>query len=742
MSIVRFLARPFVAAPPSVSSRDRRPAPSLLGAVLLLVSTATLAQPTTGLEGRVLAHDGRPVAGAVVRCYEIDGRTTSSSDGSFRFAPLLPGHYSLDATHPRAGSGRAEVDVVEGAVARLELRVDPLRHEDEIVVSASPEVRGRDELYQAASVLDDRDLARVLAPSLGETLAGEPGVRSTWFGPGSSRPVIRGLGGDRVRLMENGLEIGDASSASPDHAVALDPLAAERIEVVRGPATLTYGSNAIGGVVNVLDNRVPSVVPDNPVTGSLLVGGASADERRSGAVALDGGARRFAWHLDASARSSDDVDTPDGELVNSWTDAASGAVGFSYVGEDGFAGLSYAGMETEYGSPAEEEVSIDLELRRWDARGEIRNVGRAFRALRFRAGGSDYSHVEYEGDEVGTRFLNDQWEARVDALHAPVGRLTGSFGAQHVERDFAAIGDESFVPPTTTRTTGLFVFEEAEWERDRLQFGARWDTRTVDCGDCGDDRNFNGVSASVGWIHDWENGVTFSVNVARAEKLPSSEELFSEGPHLATGTYERGDPELDPEESLGLELGLHVHRERWALEASVFRSRFDDFIRESATGEVEDGLPVYQWTQGDALFTGGELHGHFDVLHAEPRHVRIEWGLDVVEAERDDGTPLPRIPPHRATLGVRYEGPVFWALVQGGWTAEQDEVDDFETPTDGYFMLDASLGWRFTAGATVHDVILAGTNLGDELARNHVSFLKDVAPLPGRSVALTYRLQF
>lgn len=714
------------------------------GAVALLLATASPRAADAGrVVGRVLAPGDQPVAGARVTVLEARRRAVSLADGTFAFDGLPPGTWTLEAESARAGSGVSQVTLDPGAVeARVDIRLDLLQLHESVVVSASPDVRGRDALYQAASVLDGNELARQVAPTIGETLAQQPGVHATWFGPGASRPVIRGLGGDRVRIMSNGVEAGDASSTSPDHAVSLGPLTAERVEVIRGPATLMYGSNAVGGIVNVLDNRVPAIRAEEPVTGTAQIGAASADDSANGSLVLDGGRRAAAWHLDGFRSRSGDVATPIGRLENTRAESDGMAGGLSWVGERGFVGAAFGAFHSRYGSAAEPDVTIDLEQRRWDLDGELRQLGRAFKSLRWRAGSTGYEHVELEGDEVGTRFLNDSWEARVQLVHEPAGRFTGSFGLQHSSRDFAAIGDESFVPATSTRTTGVFLFEEGDFGKWRLQLGGRWDARTVACGDCATrSRDLDGVSASMGVLRSW-SGWSLSASLTRAVKLPNAEELFSNGPHLATRAFERGDPGLGPETSHGLDLGLRHHGEGWHLDVDVFHYAFEGFIRESATGEVEDGLPVFRFAQAGARLWGGEATASVELHHVEPRHVRLELGVDVVRSEQGGGGSLPRMPPARARLGVRYQGPLFWTLIQGTWVAEQRDVDVLETRTDGYTTLDAWFGWRILGRTAVQDVILAGRNVTDELARDHVSFLKDVAPLPGASASLTWRILF
>ncbi len=740
----------------------------------LLATPAARAQDSGAVAGRVVTADGSPVADADVSIADLNRRSATDAEGVFRFENVPPGRWHVEAVSPREGRTVAHANVASGATASLTMVLDPLFHADEIVVSAGL-VRARSELYQTANVLSGDELARQAQASLGETLAEEPGISSTWFGPGASRPVIRGLGGDRVRVLEDGVGVGDASNTSPDHAVSVEPLSAERIEVIRGPATLLYGSSAIGGVVNVIDERVPSELPAGPVSGIVEARGGTASAERAGALALTGRVGRVAWHVDASGRDTDDYSVPEGAhhdeeedaeehdanegiVENSALESFSRAAGISWVGERGFVGASWKGLDSKYGVPGghghdeeehdedeeeHESVTIDLEQRRVDLEGAWRPESGWLRVVKGRFGISDYTHTELEGAEVGTRFLNEAWEGRLEATHGPLGPVEGALGVQASSRDFTAIGDEAFVPPTVTDQLGVFVYEELERGSLRYQLGARWERQTsaVETGTL--EREFSGVSLAGGVLWSLADGWIVAASLGQSKKHPSPEELFSNGPHLATGAFEVGNPELESETGRSGELSLRRQGERLEGEAAVFVNRFEDFIFQRFTGEERDGLDLFEYVQGDAGFWGGEAHADVRLWHTDPHHLTLELEGDFVRATLVDGDrPLPRIPPMRLAAGLRYGS--------GGWTAsakarrvmEQDRVADREEPTPGYTMVDASVGYRFFTGGLVHDLILQGSNLTDQIARNHVSFLKDAAPLPGRDLRLIYRVGF
>ncbi|HUG54768.1 MAG TPA: TonB-dependent receptor [Vicinamibacteria bacterium] len=755
---------------------------SLPGAASAAAQTAPA--PTRGtITGRVVHGTEGPAADADVEVLELHRRVRVAADGTFRFEDVPAGQYLVQAQSPRHGLSVASVGVVAGEETHVELDVDLARHHETVVVTARGEASALSEIAQPVTVLTGAELSLRLEPTLGETLAHQPGVSSTYFGPGASRPVIRGFGGDRIRILQDGVGTNDASNTSPDHAVAYDPLSAKRIEVVRGPATLLYGGNAVGGVVNVLDSRIP-VTPATRALGGVfeLAGGTVADEKQ-GAVSLGGGRGRFAWHADGYARDAGDLSIPglaesaalraeegeegeeheqaEGVLPNSATEALGGALGGSFVGARGFIGLALSGYDTQYGVPGhhheegeheegeegeeeEEAVRIDMLQKRGDLRAELHDPLRGLSSLRLRVGVSDYAHKELEGGAIGTTFSNDAWEGRLEASHRALGPLTGSFGLQVGRRDFEAVGEEAFLPPTVTRNWALFAFEEIGRGAVRFQLGGRYESQDVEAsGDEPARRSSDGLSGSAGVV--WRGGDGFSVGatVARSIKLPSAEELFSNGPHIATQSFEKGDPRLTNEKSLGLDLTLRRTGERVVGEASLFSNRFEDFIFADVTDDEEDGLGVVRYVQRDARFWGAEASLHVDLLHREPHHLDLELMGDFVRAElRDTGEPLPRIPPSRLGAGLHYHAEHWDGRVEVRHAADQDRVSRFESPTAGYTLLNASVGYRLFAGGTILDFILRGTNLADEEARVHTSFLKDLAPLPGRDVRLVVRVTF
>jgi iron complex outermembrane receptor protein len=377
-------------------------------------------------------------------------------------------------------------------------------------------------------------------------------------------------------------------------------------------------------------------------------------------------------------------------------------------------------------------------------RGEWREPFSGFQAVRVRFGLADYEHRELEGEQTGTVFRNESWEGRLELRHRPAGPFHGSFGLQGFERDFSALGEEAFVPPTRTRSWALFLFEEAASGPWRFQLGGRVERQDVEA--AGEDavaRELTGYSGSAGLV--WQNarGWGAALTVARSTKLPNAEELFSNGPHLATRSFEVGDPALGNEKSLGIDVSVRKRTGPVTGQVNVFLNRFDDYIFAQSTGEEQDGLQVFRYAQRDATFRGAEAQAHVELFHSEPHHVDLDLVADYVRAElRDTGEPLPRMPPFRYGVGIHYEGGRWNGRLEVRGSAAQHRVAAFERPTDGYTLLNANIGWRLFLGRSVFELLLRGTNLTDREARNHVSFLKDLAPLPGRDVRLSLRLSF
>lgn len=650
---------------------------------------------------------------------------------------------------------------------------------EELVVTGVPHERAPGELAQSVTVVTGDELDRTRAATLGETLANQVGVSSSYFGAGASRPIIRGLAGARVQMLEDGLDTMDAATISDDHAVTVEPLVADQIEIFRGPTTLLYGSGAVGGVVNTVTTRIPAVAPADGLEGAFEVRGDTAAAARNAAVRLDGGGSRFAWHFDAGRRESDDYNIPGyahadvdagnadaddvfGVLENSAAESDSAAFGASWLGADGFLGLGISTFDTLYGLPGhshehgdeegeegehheEEAVRIDLEQRRLDLRGGWDGLSGAIEGVNVRLGVNDYEHVELEGDAVGTRFTNDATELRLELLHRPLGKWTGAFGVQVGDREFAALGEEAFVPPVDTASVGVFLVEQIELASWDLSFGGR--VESIEHTPSNDLAVFddNATSFSFGGVRPFGNGYSFAATLALSDRLPVAEELYSDGPHLATGVVQIGDASLTKETARHVDIGLRGELDAVTWSVATFATRYDDFIYLADTGVVDDveELPIFAYRQADADFTGFEAELLVPLLAEGPRRVDLRLFADYVRGELASGEPLPRLPPLRYGGRFEYGDERLLVGLEATRYDEQDEVAPFETETAGYMLLNADLRWRLLGVSGMElELFMNASNLGDEEARKHTSFVKDIAPLPGRNYALGVRSRF
>ena len=666
-------------------------------------------------------------------------------------------------------------------------RANDRHHEEieEITVTANPLSRSVKELAQPTSVMSGDELTTRQSSSIGETVSGEPGVSSTYFGPVASRPVIRGQYGERVRVLSNSLDSLDASALSEDHQVSVEGILAERVEIIRGPATLLYGSGAAGGLVNVVDNRIIENSLQEPIQGALSLGldSATGEESAAGRVAF--GSERIGIHLDYFRRNTDDVEIPGfaesailrameeedhgeeegeeeearGVVENTDSETKGGAVGVSLTGDRGFLGIAVSAFNSNYGIPGhhhheeegeeeekEEAVRVDLDQRRVDVRGEYTLDG-PIQLAGIRLAHNDYEHVELEGSEVGTRFDTTGADARLELRHAEIGNLEGAFGLQYQRTDFEAVGEEAFVPSSDTRRTSVFAFEELPLGEDwTLQASARAERQTIDVGPAVaagyTDTAFGGSIGAIRWFGE---DTSLSANYSLTERHPNATELYANGPHVAVSRIERGSVVLgngilDKETSSNLDLTLRSRNDRVEWSITGFINSVDDYVLLSPTGEEEDGLPVFDYGQTDVEFYGFEAESRIELLDSEAGHLHARLFSDFVYAEQDSGEYLPRLTPWRYGLGLHYTLDRWEAGIDTTFHDRQDKAAINELPTDDYVMVDAELSWSLDENGLF--VFLKGTNLTDEDARKHSSPLKDTVPLPGRSVRVGVRYLF
>lgn len=630
-----------------------------------------------------------------------------------------------------------------------------------------------------ATVLGGDELVRRRAATLGETLATEPGIHATEFGAGASRPVIRGMDGARVRLLSDGAEIMDASTISPDHAVAAEPLLSERIEVLRGPSALAYGGGAVGGVVNVLDRRIPTAIPERGVEGSVELRGNTAAREAAGAFEVTAGAGNIAIHAEGLKRDARDYRVGDGwaggrRVDGSYNETETGSLGLSWIGERGYLGVAWTRQRNEYGLPGhahdledchthgnslhcgghdgDDEDDHDhadegggvpyvkLDSERWDLRGEYREPFAGISRLRVRASHTRYRHDEIEDGAVSTRFRNNASEGRVELQHAPLGGWRGVFGLQTTRRDFSAIGEEAYVPPTLTRRHGAFLIEEyitGDW---RFEAGLRHEWQQVEVDADARDRSHRGNSLSLGAVWNFAPDYALGLSLARAQRLPTAEELYADGLHMATRTIERGNADLKAETSHNIDLSLKKLAGATTFNLSVFHNRVNDFIY-AHTLDALEGVQLIEYAQRDAIFTGveGQVRQQLDrvfglTLFGDYVRARLAGG----DGDRD----LPRIPAHR--VGLRLDAH------QGAWQGElevyrvgrQRQVAEFESSTPGYNMVNLGASYAGRIASVPYLFYVKAANLTDELAYSHTSFIKDAAPLMGRNLTMGVKVTF
>jgi iron complex outermembrane receptor protein len=646
---------------------------------------------------------------------------------------------------------------------------------DSQVITANP--LGNSDLATPNNVLEGDELTFKQKGSLGESLKGEPGVSSSYFGPGASRPIIRGMDADRIRILQNGVGALDASSLSNDHAVPLDPNSVERIEVIRGPAALLYGGNAIGGVINSFDNRIPTEAIDGiQGAGELRYGG--ADTTRSSSGKLEAGNGQFALHADAHSRQFNDLRIPgyahsreqralDGDtgkhrLANSDGRQDGGALGGSYTWDHGYAGLSYGETDSNYGSPAEDAVRIDMQQKQTNFASEVRDLEGPFSSLKLDIGHTEYLHREIEGGEVGTTFKNKGEEARIEARHQPIGDLKGVIGAQFSSSEFEALGEEAFVPHVQTDSAALFVLEEMSvTERLDLSLGGRIEHTRQDPDANGnarftdDAQSFTTGSLSTGAQYKLTPIWSLAGTLSYTERAPTFYELYANGVHAATGTYEVGDVDADTEKAVSADLALRFDNDLHKGSIGLFYSHFSNYIGLLRSGRYldEDGsvvgagdpeaVPEYTFDGVRAKFYGIEAQDRWKLADTTYGRFALELSGDYTRAKNlDSGEALPRIAPLRLNSALLWEMDDWQARVDVEHAASQHHVPDEDTSTDGYTTLGASVGYGFDVGESRWLAFVNGDNLTNQTVRYASSILREIAPAPGRSIEAGVKVTF
>ncbi|MEN4939273.1 TonB-dependent receptor [Stenotrophomonas sp. TWI1151] len=686
-----------------------------------------------------------------------------------------------------------------------------------VKVTASPLQGDAESLARPVDVLAGERLDEQKAGTLGDTVAKLPGVQSTFFGPGVGRPIIRGQEGPRVAVLSNGMGNMDASTVSADHATSIEPFLADQIEVLKGPATLLFGSGAIGGAVNVVDGRIARELPDRPLSGRAELRGNSVNDERSGMFRLDGVSGNVVLHVDGLVRNGDDYRIPGyavidgledhsghdheegdtdeprrGRLDNSSIRTRAGGVGATWLGDDGYFGVSASTYRTNYGIPNgahvhadddhdhdhdhdhgdeeegdEHDVRIDMVQNRFEAKGGIYQPTSFLKNITLRTAYTDYEHTELEAGTPATRFTNRGIEGRLEAVQEQIGGWDGAFGLQFGNSDFGAKGEEAFVPDTATKNIGLFVLQEKQFGAFKLELGGRHDQVKLDPTGDYRARTFDATNLSAAGIWTLNDAVDLRFGIDSSERAPTNEELYAAGAHIATRSLEIGDANLKTERGQRVELGIHTHSDRVDFSASIYQTKFKDFIYLADTGVVES-LPVRLWTQQDATFKGAEAEALLHLFEGNTGDWDLRVFGDYVKAELDGSGSrsvdiavphgdhnhnytvdlantgyLPRIAPGRVGADLRWAKDGWRASVGAVRYSSQKDVAQNEEPSNGYTLVDAHFAYRWDrTDSNSYEVFLDGSNLTNREVRPHTSLLRDYSPLPGRGVAFGIRAYF
>ncbi|MEW5979902.1 MAG: TonB-dependent receptor [Acidobacteriota bacterium] len=730
--------------------------PSLLLAAVSLVPLAA-GQPATGvLQGEVtFKQGGYPAHNATVFLVQLRRDAETNSEGRYEFRNVPPGRYDV-VVHLHSLSDERQTVVVEaGRIAKLnfELRLAPFK--EEITVTASGQQETTFESFQSVTSIESLELAEKSRTSLGEVLDNQPGIAKRSFGPGSARPVIRGFDGDRVLVLQDGIRTGTLSSASGDHGELMDASSLEKLEVVKGPATLLYGSNAMGGVINaVTRHHQLHEHPHAGMRGYFTGIGGSSNGHAGGSAGFEYGIQHWLLWGSGGGQRTGDYGTPIGTIENSKTRVSNGSGGFGWFGDKASASLGYDYNDSRYGVPFASQFGlhddgsagreakhdlVDLQLRRQSLQfnGGLRTL-QHIDAFRLKLNYTRYDHQELEGSSIGTTFDNRQFIYRGEFDQKKAGPLSGTFGFWGLHRDFESSGEEALTPPVTQNALALFALQRLTFEPIRFQFGGRIEYNGYDPVGL-EARSFTGVSGAVG-VHVplWKGGALVS-NYTHTYRAPALEELYNHGPHIGNLTFEIGTAALRRELGDGVDFSLRHSAKRVRGQVDIFYYGIRDFVYLAPTGAVEDGLPTAEYRQGNSRFSGMEAGLDFEVRP----NFWLKLGMDSVKARlRADDTPLPRIPPLRGRVGLDF----LWkgVSIRPGLllAGAQEKLFPTESRTAGYTVVNLDASYTLAQQHLAHNFSVSAFNLGDRLYRNHLSFIKELAPEMGRGVRVTYAMRF
>jgi iron complex outermembrane recepter protein len=715
----------------------------LLASFLFTLSINGLAQSNNILRGTVtLGTTGKPIHNVRVTITQLKRSVETEEDGTYEFQNVPAGRYDVAAHMDFAPDIVKTVQVSEGESSTVDFQIKLSAVREQVTVTATGNEETTFNSIQSVTVIGSQELAKKNPVSLGEALDFELGVAKRSFGPGTSRPVIRGFDGDRVLVLQDGQRIGALGFQSGDHAESVDLLSLDRVEVVKGPATLLYGSSALGGVVNAVSAHESA---HEGMRGYFTGIGSTNNYQGGGSAGIEYGKGNWLVWGNGGGQRAGDYATPLGRVTNSYTRNSSGSGGVGYFGKGWFsADLDYDnrkyGIPFDTSSESAEIVFLTPRRTSVQVKGGWRDRDTFMSGGQFSFAYNNYKHdeVEAETGEIGTAFRNNTYLYRGLFDQRQVGRLTGSMGFWGMHRDYESIGAEALAPPTTQNAFALFTLQKLEFERGSLQFGGRFEHNAYNPTGLVK-RSFNGFSGSIGLRIPLGANTAFVTNYTHAYRAPALEELYNNGPHPGNGAFEVGNPELNRESSDGIDLSLRHSSKRVRAEGNFFYYRIDDFIFLAPTGDVDDGLPVANYSQGNSRFVGAEAR--LDV--ALTSNIWLLSAIDYVNAELTaTNTPLPRIPPLRGRIGIEalYNGFRFNPEVI--MASDQNRLFPLETRTAGYTTVNLTGSYTLAKQHSAQTISVSAFNLTNKLYYNHLSFIKGFVPEIGRGVRLIYTIRF
>ncbi|HYH84749.1 MAG TPA: TonB-dependent receptor [Pyrinomonadaceae bacterium] len=693
-----------------------------------------------------LADGGTPLHNVIVNLVQLRRSTETDENGAYEFQNVPPGNYTILAHMEGFPDATRQVTVAAGGAVTLDFELRLTGYREEVTVTASGSEQSTFESFQSVNTLDALTLSQKSNPSIGEVLDREPGVAKRSFGAGSSRPVVRGFDGDRVLVTQDGASTGSLGSSSGDHAEPIDVLSLERLEVVKGPATLLYGSSATGGVVNAVTGHDYA---HEGWRGYFTGVGGTTNNQGAASGGVEYGTGKWMFWGNGTLQRTGDYNTPAGRVEQSFTRGGSGTLGVGRYGDKNFASFTYGFDQRRYGIPfatffetgGEEtgsDVSIKARRHNFKFNGGWRDLGGFVSGFRLTLDYSDYAHDELEGEEVGTHFTNKNFMFRGVFDQRKTGRFTGSFGFSGFHRDFNSVGLETLAPHTLQNNFAVFGLQEIGFERVRFQLGGRVEHNSYNP-DGLIDRSFTGFSGAAGIrVGLWKDGA-FVANYTHSFRAPALEELYNNGPHIGNLTFEIGNPNLKRERNDGIDFSLRHSSKRVKSEANFYYYNIKDFVFLAPTGEIEDNLIEAEYAQADSRFVGTEVS--LDLAAHE--NLWINLGYDYVNAQlKETGTPLPRIPPMRGRVGLDWRYRNFNLRPEAVFVKDQDRIFPTETRTAGYALFNVTGSYTLARPHYAQIFSVSAFNLGDRLYRNHLSFIKDLAPEIGRGVRFSYTIRY